>query len=129
MWKGAPSSSTSSAAARAVSNSSGSRYAPSLVACMCAKSSTGRTQLQPARDLDDVVHRAEVADATHHLDAERHGSVLALEALTEHAELLDHRVDRALPRATEQEARVEDDQLRAARSRDPGAAVERADGR
>jgi len=44
MWNGAPGSSTSSAASRASANGSTSVNAPSLVACMCAKSSTGRTQ-------------------------------------------------------------------------------------
>jgi len=34
----------------------------------------------PRRDLDDVVERAKVAHAAHHLDPERHRPVLALEA-------------------------------------------------
>ena len=95
---------------------------------MCAKSSTGRTQPVRARDLDDVVERAEVAHAAHHLDAERHGPALALEPLAQRAELLDDRGDSVLARAAEQEAGVEDDDLRAAGGRDPRAAVERADG-
>ena len=45
MWNGASGSSTSSAASSAVANGSASTYAPSLVACMWAKSRTGRTQL------------------------------------------------------------------------------------
>ena len=44
MWNGAPGSSTSSAASSAAANGSTSVNAPSLVACMWAKSSTGRTQ-------------------------------------------------------------------------------------
>ena len=44
MWNGAPGSSTASAFASASAKSSTSVYAPSEVACMCAKSSTGRTQ-------------------------------------------------------------------------------------
>ena len=80
------------------------------------------------RDLDDVVERAEVAYAAHHLDAERHGPLLALESLAERAELLDDRGDRVLAAAAEQEARVEDDDLRAARLGDPRTPVERADG-
>ena len=106
-----------------------SRNAPSLVACMCAKSSTGRTQPVAPRDLDDVVERAEVAHAAHHLDAERHGAVLRLEALAQRPELLDDRVDRVLAAPLEQEARVEDDELGAARGRDARASVERADRR
>ena len=83
---------------------------------------------RPARDLDHVVDRAEVADASHHLDAEGHRALLLLEALAERAELLDDRVDRVLPAPPEQEAGVEDDELGAARGDDPGAPVERADG-
>ncbi len=96
---------------------------------MCAKSSTGRTQPVRSRDLDDVVERAEVADAAHHLDAERHGPSLALEPLAQRAELLDDRGDRVLAGAAEQEAGVEDDDRGAAGRGDPGAPVERADGR
>jgi len=44
MWNGLPGSITSSAASSAAVNGSTSVKAPSLVACMCAKSSTGRTQ-------------------------------------------------------------------------------------
>src|SRR6266542_2568279 len=44
MWNGAPGSITSSAASRADAKESTSVKAPSLVACMCAKSSTGRTK-------------------------------------------------------------------------------------
>jgi len=44
MWNGAPGSSTSSAASSAAAKGSTSVKAPSLVACMWAKSSTGRTQ-------------------------------------------------------------------------------------
>ena len=92
---------------------------------MCAKSSTGRTQSSARRDLADVVDRSELAHAAHHLDAERHGAILALEPLAQLAELLDDRVDRVLARAAEQEARVEDDDLRArrpSRSRPSGRA-------
>ena len=56
---------------------------------MCAKSSTGRTQPQPARDVDHVVHGAELAHASHHLDAERHRAILLLEPRAQLAELLD----------------------------------------
>src|ERR671935_4002 len=43
MWNGAPGSMTASAAASASANGSTLVNAPSDVACMCAKSSTGRT--------------------------------------------------------------------------------------
>jgi hypothetical protein len=46
MWNGASGASTSSAASSASANGSTVVNAPSLVACMCAKSSTGRTQPQ-----------------------------------------------------------------------------------
>ena len=49
MWNGAPGSSTPSASSSASRNGSGSVNAPSDVACMWAKSITGRTQ--PARRL------------------------------------------------------------------------------
>ena len=80
------------------------------------------------RDLDHVVERAEVADATHHLDAERHCPVLALEPLAQRAELLDDGRDRVLALASEQEAGVEDDDLGAAGGGNAGTAVERSDG-
>src|SRR5918995_1082367 len=44
MWNGAPVGITSSTCSRAAAKLSTSTYAPSLVACRCAKSSTGRTQ-------------------------------------------------------------------------------------
>ena len=54
----------------------------------------GSHPVEAARDLDDVVHRAEIADAPHHLDPERHRAILRLEPLAQRAELLDDRVDR-----------------------------------
>ena len=80
-------------------------------------------------DLEDVVEGAEVAHASHHLDSERHGSILGLEALSERPELLHDRVERCLSAPLEQEARVEDDHLGSAGGCDSGAPVERADGR
>jgi hypothetical protein len=78
------------------------------------------------RQLDDVVERAEVADASHHLDAERHEAALRLQPLAEEPELLDHGVERLLPLAPEQETGVEDDDLGAARRREPRRVVEHA---
>jgi hypothetical protein len=83
----------------------------------------------PAADLDAVLERAEVADAAHHLDPEGGAAVLPEEPLAHECELLDDGVDRVLSAAAEEEARVEDDDLRAARRGDPGAPVERAEGR
>ena len=83
----------------------------------------------PARDLDDVVERAEIADTPHHLDAEGNGPILSFQTLAQRAELLDDRGDRVLPRAAEQEAGVEDDDLGAAGRRDPRTAIEGADRR
>ena len=77
-----------------------------------------------AGDLDDVVHRAEVTHAPHHLDPERDASSLGLEPLAQHAELGHDGVDRVLPAAPEEESRVEDDELGAARGDDARAPVE-----
>ena len=52
-----------------------------------------------AADLDAVLERAEVPHATHHLDPERHRTVLALEPLADDRKLLDDRVDRVLAAA------------------------------
>jgi len=77
-----------------------------------------------SRDLDHVLGAAELADASHHLDPERHRAVLALEPPAQLAQLLADRVERGLASAAEQEAGVEDDQLGAGRFRDPRRMVE-----
>ena len=84
---------------------------------MCAKSITGRTHGEARGDLAHVVQRAELTHASHHLDSEGHRAVLPLEPLAQLPELLDDGVDRVLPRAAEQEAGVEDDELGAAPAR------------
>ena len=56
-------------------------------------------------------------------------AVLPLQPLPERAELVDHRSDRVLPGSAEQEARMEDDDLRPARRRDARASVESPHGR
>ncbi len=81
-----------------------------------------------ARDLEHVVERAQVTHAAHHFHSERNGSILALEALAELAQLLDHGVERILARALEQKAGVEDNDFRAARLRDARRVVEHAHG-
>ena len=127
MWNGAPGSSTASAFASASANGSTVVNAPSEVACMCAKSSTGRTQPSRREISTTSSSRAELAHAAHHLDPERHGAILPAEPLAQLAELLADRVDRLLARAAEQEARMEDDELGAGGLRDAGRVVEHAD--
>ena len=80
-------------------------------------------------DVDDVVHRPEVSNTTHDLDAERHRSPFLLEPLAERAQLPDDRVDRVLTAPSEEESGMEHDELGAARGHDARAAVEGADGR
>ena len=72
-----------------------------------------------ASDRDHVVEAAEVVDAAHHLDAERHRAVFALEPLPELGQLLADGLDRRRPRASQQKAGMEDDDLGAGRLRDP----------
>src|SRR4029077_18544794 len=124
MWNGARGGSTTSAASSASRNGSAAVYAPSLVACMCAKSSTGRTQ--PVRREISITSsrlggagppppppppQRRGAGRPHPRDADGAGAPLPLEPLAQLAELLDDRVDRRLARAFEQEAGVEDDEL------------------
>ena len=80
------------------------------------------------RDREHVLRGAELAHASHDLDAERHRAVLLLQPLTQLAQLLDDGVDRGLALAAEQEARVEDDDLGPGRLRDAGGVVEHPDG-
>src|SRR4051812_4386991 len=82
----------------------------------------------PSGDREHVFGRPELPDAAHDLDPERHCTVLALEPLSQLAELLDDRVDRVRTLASEQKAWVEDDELGARRLGDPGRVVEHADG-
>ena len=81
------------------------------------------------RDLDDIVDRTEIAHTPHDLDAERDSSAFAFQSLAQRGELFDHRVDCVLTTPAEKKARVEDDELCAARCRDSRAAVEGADRR
>jgi len=62
MWNGLPGSITSSTASSAAVNGSTSVKAPSLVACMCAKSRTGRTQ--PTRDAISITSSTEPSSRT-----------------------------------------------------------------
>ena len=110
-WNGVPCSWIASAAASTAANGSRPVKAPSLSACRCAKSSTGRTQPSCAAIAKHVLGRSEVAHPAHHLDAERHGAPLALEPLAQLAELLDDGGERLLARTPEQEAGVENDEL------------------
>ena len=78
-------------------------------------------------DLDDVVDRAELAHAAHHLDPERHSAVLRLEPLAQLAELLADRVDRLLALRPSRKPGWKTTSSRAARLRDPGRVVEHPD--
>src|SRR5262249_29907202 len=75
-------------------------------------------------DLDHVLERAQLANAAHHLDPERHRPSFLLQPLAQLTELLADRVDRLLPRPSEEEPRVEDHELRPGRDRDPRRVVE-----
>ena len=87
----------------------------------------GADPAEPRGDEEHVVERADLADASHHLDAERNGASLRLEPRAQLAELLADGLERLLARAAEEEAGMEDDHLRAARGRDPGRVVEHPD--
>jgi len=77
-----------------------------------------------SRDLDHVLEAADLAHPAHHLDAEGNRAVLALQPLTQLAELLADRVDRLLARPFEQETRMAEHELRAGRLGDPCRVVE-----
>src|SRR3970040_906627 len=128
MWKGAPGASTSAAAASASANGSTPRNAPSLVACMCAKSRTGRTQ--PVRREISTTSSSDPRTRPRPTPPRPEGTPppLASEPLPKCAELLDDGSERVLAASPEQEAGMEDDELGSARRRDPGTAVERAHG-
>src|SRR5439155_21374453 len=66
----------------------------------------------------------ETAPAAHHLDAERDEAPFPLQPLAEVAELVDDVGDRLLPLAAEEEARMEDDQPRAAGLREARGVIE-----
>jgi len=78
-------------------------------------------------DGEDVLGGAELADASHDLDAERYGPVLLLQPLAQLAELLDDGIDRGLALATEQVTRMKDDDLGAGGLGDPRGMVEHPD--
>ena len=126
MWNGAPRGRTRLAAASTSWNAFTVVNAPSLVACMCAKSITGRTQASRDEMAEDVVEAAEVVDPAHDLDAECDAAVLRLDPLAEVDELRDDRRNRLLASPPEQEARMEDDRLCARDLRDPRRVVEHA---
>ena len=76
MWNGAPGSRTVSARARASRKRSASRNAPSLVACMWAKSTTGRTQ--PARRLISTQSSSEPRSRTRPITSIPNGTARSL---------------------------------------------------
>ena len=91
MWNGASGARTPSTSASASSN--GRCLDEGAVARRVHVREVDHRSHPPcaAADLDAVVERAEVADPAHHLDAERHRTALALQALPHDCELLDDR--------------------------------------
>src|ERR671922_646584 len=80
--------------------------------------------VEPSRDGEHVLERAELVHPAHDLDPERHRAALALEALPHLGELLDHRVDGLLALAAEQVPGMDDDDLGAAGDRDARGVIE-----
>ena len=127
MWKGAPGSSTASALSSTAAKPSASVKAPSVVACMCAKSITGRTQSR--RDAISTTWSIEPSSLTRPITSTPNGT----------ARSFDSSFSRSVPerattssivcsrRAAEPEAGVDDDHLGARGGGDPGGAVERAE--
>jgi hypothetical protein len=75
-------------------------------------------------DLEDVVERAELAHAAHHLDAEWDEPTLALEPVAEQEQLFDNGVEGTPPLAPEQIARVKHDHFCTARGCQPCAVIQ-----
>src|ERR1044072_8280780 len=109
MWNGAPGSSTASPFASASAKGSTVVNAPSEVACMCAKSSTGRTQPQRLEISTNTSHAPHAAPAPPPYPPAPNGPppFFLPQPRPQLAELLDHRVQRVLARAAEQEAGME----------------------
>ena len=127
MWNGAPRGSTLFAADRTSWKAFVVVKAPSVTACRCAKSITGRTQGRRDAMCEDVVEAPDLADAAHDLDAERDSAALSLEPRPQVGELLDDLGERALARALEEEAGMEDDRLGTGCHCDSGRVVEHPD--
>ena len=127
MWNGSPGPRTSSALSSTAAKPSTSVKAPSEVACMCAKSITGRTHSR--REAISRTWSIEPSSLTRPITSIPNGTArsfpssfsrrVASEATTSSIDLLG--------RASEPEAGMDDDDLRAGRSGDPGGAVERAE--
>src|SRR3954465_12368413 len=139
MWNGAPGASTRSPPARSAAKAGASGKPPSVTACRCAKSSTGRTQPQ----------RSEIAKTSSAVPSSRTRPMISTPKATARSfcssrlrrspgssapapaaqlpELLDGRVDRGGALTAEQEAGMEDDDLGSARLCDPGGVIEHPD--
>jgi len=87
----------------------------------------GADPARACRDCEDVLRSSQLTHAAHDLHPEGNGAVLLLQPFAELAELFDHRVDRRVTLAAEQEAGVEDDDLRAGRLCDARRMVEHPD--
>ena len=127
MWNGAPGSSTASARSRTDGECLGVGERAVGGRVHVREVDHGPHPGHALGDVERVVDRAELADASHHLDAERDGTVLLLEPLAQRLEPADDVVERLLPVAAEPEAGMDDDHLGAARRCEPGAPVERAE--
>jgi hypothetical protein len=126
MWNGASGSMTASAARGADANASTSVNAPSLVAHVREVEHRPH-EVDLRRDREHVVDRAELAHATHHLDAE--GTSRSFASRRERRSpswSTTSAIACSLP--AEQEARVEDDhrRRRPSRSRRCGQSIPRA---
>ena len=101
--------------------------APSLVACMWAKSSTGRTQ-PSRREISSTSSRLPIS-RTLPITSTPKGTARPLpsSALSQLGELLRDGFDRSRAGAAEQEAGMEDDRLGAGGLGDPGRVVEHPD--
>src|SRR5580765_7182808 len=126
IWNGASGSSTASAPARISAKADVSVNPPSVTACRCAKSSTGRTHPKRA-EIAKTSSAVQLAHAAHDLDAERDRPVLLFQSLAQLTELLDDRIDRSLALTPEEEAGVEDDDFGAGALRDAGRVIEHPD--
>ena len=99
MWNGAPGSSTASTFASASAKRLDGREAAVGGRVHVREVEHRPHPAEPARDLDDVVERAELAHPAHHLDPERHVAALAPRAAPA-ARRAARRPSRSPPRAS-----------------------------
>ena len=124
MWNDASGSSSSSAAPSTDANALGIRERAVGDRMQVREVDHGTDPVEACGEPEDVLRGAELPNTAHHLDSERDRSPLGHEPLAELGELLRHGLERLLPRPSEQEPRVDDDDLGAAGHRDAGRVVE-----